>query len=192
MDVSLPISSVIPSVEGAVFQALSRSTEPMSLSQVHRLIDGLSMSGVRKTLVNLVDAGVVLASGSPPRYALNREHLAFPAIEHLASMRALLFERIRDLVADWEPGVELIGVFGSTARQTGDVNSDVDLLIVGSPSEDELVRLVEAVQIWTGNETNVVVLSVDEYERVLRSGDAIVAEWDRDLIVLSRNSRADF
>ncbi len=192
MHVSLPISSVIPSVEGAVFQALSRSTEPMSLSQIHRLIDGLSMSGVRKTLVNLVDVGVVLAAGSPPRYALNRDHLAFPAIKHLASMRVLLFERIRDLVAEWESGVELVGVFGSMARQTGDADSDLDLLVVATPSEDELVGLVESVQLWTGNETNVVVLSVDEYERVLRSSDAIAAEWDRDLIVLHRNSKVEF
>jgi predicted nucleotidyltransferase len=192
MDVTLPMSSVIPSVEGSVFQALSRSTEPMSLSQVHRLIDGWSMSGVRKSLVNLVDTGIVLASGSPPRYALNRGHLAFPAIEHLASMRALLFERIRDLVADWESGAELVGMFGSMARQTGDSGSDIDLLVVATPSEDEVVGLVESVQRWTGNETNVVVLSVDEYEQVLRSGDAIATEWSRDLIVLYRNGRVDF
>lgn len=192
MDVSLPISSVIPSTEGAVFQALSRSTEPMSLSQIHRLIDGLSMSGVRRTLGNLVNAGVVLASGSPPRYALNRDHLAFSAIEHLVSIRSLLFDRIRDQVAEWEPGVELIGVFGSMARRTGDSSSDIDLLVVGSPSEDELAGLVESVQLWTGNETNVVVLSAAEHERVLRSGDAIVAEWERDLMVLSRNGQTDF
>ncbi len=149
------------------------------------------MSGVRKTLVNLIDSGIVLASGSPPRYALNRDHLAFPAIEHLASMRALLFDRIRVVIAEWGSDVELVGVFGSMARKTGDVSSDIDFLVVGSPSEDELAGLVESVQLWTGNETNVVVLSVEEHERVLRSGDAIVGEWERDLIDLSRSSQME-
>jgi hypothetical protein len=54
VDVSSPISSVIPSLDGAVLDALAGTTAPLNLSAVHKLAGRGSMSGVRRVLLRLV------------------------------------------------------------------------------------------------------------------------------------------
>ncbi len=136
MNVSQPISSVIPTVDGPVFAALAGTTAPLTLTQVHR-IAGRSIERVRLVLRRMARAGLVLEV--PGGYVLNRKHLAAPAIEVLARMHGQLLDRIRAKVEDSDREIDLVGIFGSAARRDGDENSDIDLLVVSdSPALEEL------------------------------------------------------
>jgi predicted nucleotidyltransferase len=75
-------------------------------------------------------------------------------------------------------------VFGSFARQEGDSSSDIDVLIVGTPSDDDVADLADLVERWTGNRAQVVVLAPDEYRRVVQAEEPVTKEWDRDLHVV--------
>jgi len=185
MNISHAFSAFVPTLEAAALEALVRTSEPLALVRVFEMTSGGSLNGIRKALGRLVDSGVVHESGSPPRYVLNRDHLAFPAIEALAGLRARFFQRLRDLVADWESPPDLAGVFGSFARHEGDSDSDIDVLIVGAPSDEEVAGLASSIERWTGNRAQVVVLGRDEYRRVVESGEPVSAEWDRDLHVVA-------
>lgn len=189
MDIRHPVSAVIHTLEGPVLVALDRTTHPLSLAEVFRLVGKGSRSGVGKALDRLADSGVVTITGTPPRYELNRHHLAYPAVAMLAQLRASLFRRISETVAAWTSAPTLVGVYGSMARGDGDNDSDIDLLIVGFPSDDEVADLALGVERWTGNSAQIVVLSPDELAALRSGSEPIVREWDTDLIVVHGSVR---
>jgi predicted nucleotidyltransferase len=184
MDVANPISSVIPSLDGAVLAALVGTTGPLNLSTVHRLAGRGSLSGTRRVLVRLVDAGVV--EHVPGGYALNREHVAAPAITALANLWGDVLDRIRHNVAAWPRQPKLVGVFGSAARRDGDEQSDIDLVVVSEAADasERVADLAAQVERWTGNPTRVVTVSSKDLRRMRRARERIIAEWERDLVVV--------
>jgi predicted nucleotidyltransferase len=190
VDVSLPLRSVIPSLDGPVLAALASTNSPAGLSEVRRLTGGRgSAAGIRKVLLRLVDSGIV--DVVPGGYVLNREHVAAPAIEQLATLHGELADRIRGVLQEWDGDVLLGGMFGSAARRDGDERSDIDLLIVSdSPGLDELVdSLAERVRRWTGNDAQVVAKTVSDIRRLQDVGKPILQHWHRDLIVLEGDRR---
>lgn len=184
MDVRSPISSVVPSLDGAALGALAGTTAPLNLSTVHRLAGRGSVSGVRRVLVRLVRAGIVLEV--PGGYVLNREHVASASIESLANLWGEVFERIRRSVGEWKKSPEVVAVFGSAARRDGDEASDIDLLVVSDAegASDQAAELAADVQSWTGNATHVVVVTSKALRRMRRARETILAEWERDLVVV--------
>lgn len=184
MDVGRPIASVIPSLDGPVLGALAGTSRPMRLSDVHRLAGAGSLSGVRRVLVRLV--GVGLVDEVPGGYVLNRDHVAYPAIEELAGLWGRCLDRLRDRVTQWKSRPLLVGVFGSAARRNGDETSDIDLLLVSdSVGADEYgADLSEAMERWTGNPTHVVVVTTTDLRRMRRAQERVLAEWDRDLVAV--------
>lgn len=85
----------------------------------------------------------------------------------------------------------LAGLFGSAARWDGDERSDIDLLVVSdSPGLDDLVdTLAERIPHWTGNDAQVIGKTSSDIQRLRRAGEPVLAEWERDLIVLEGDRR---
>lgn len=190
MDVSMPISSVVPSLDGPVLAALAATNAPLSLAEVHDRAGRGSKSGVRQVLLRMVDDGLVVAV--PGGYVLNREHLAAPAVVLLANLHGELARRLRTAVEAWTGNVLLVGLFGSAARRDGDASSDIDVLVVSDAADldtfrDELSTLVRA---WTGNRAQVIGVTPAELRRLRRAKEPIVAGWERDLVVVSGDRRA--
>jgi predicted nucleotidyltransferase len=123
-------------------------------------------------------------------FTLNREHLAAPAVEVLAGMRAELLHRIRTLVGDWTIDAVHVSIFGSTARGDGDTQSDIDLFVVRSdsvPDDDprwrkQLDDLAVHIERWTGNHASIAEAAEGEIERFLYEEQPIVAELRSDAI----------
>ncbi|MEI2638369.1 MAG: nucleotidyltransferase domain-containing protein [Microthrixaceae bacterium] len=185
MDVSMPIMTVVPSLDGPVLAALAATTEPMGLGTVHNRAGRGSKSGVRSVLLRMVDDGLVIVV--PGGYLLNRDHLAAPAVELLASLHGELTNRIRSVVEEWNIAPRLVGLFGSASLRDGDANSDIDVLVVSDdPDLDERVdALAEQIRRWTGNRAQVIGRSPNEIARLRRAKEPILAEWTRDLVVIT-------
>ena len=71
-------------------------------------------------------------------HELNREHVAAPVAEGLANLRLTLWERFRTAMVGWNPKPVYGCVFGSAARGDGDVQSDIDLLLVRAPAAGDI------------------------------------------------------
>lgn len=184
MDLSTPISSIIPSLDGHVLQTLAASNAPLSLTEVHRRARTGSLSGVRKVLQRLTEHGVV--DHSTAGYVLNQDHLAAPAVTMLARLHGELSGRIRGWLEQYGDLVLAAGLFGSAARRDGHPHSDVDVVIVTSqPARSELAdELADAIERWTGNRGHIVVLSDDEARRLRAEERPIVDAWRTDLQML--------
>jgi hypothetical protein len=86
-------------------------------------------------------------------HQLNREHVAAPVADVLANLRVELWKRMRDEIGNWRPAPLYACVFGSAARGDGDVDSDVDLLLVhppmpGDPKPSRPRSLLSSVTAW--------------------------------------------
>jgi|1186.fasta_scaffold41233_2 predicted nucleotidyltransferase len=193
---SQPINAVVPTLDGPVLAVLARTSQPLTGRKIHQLASGGSETGTRKVLRRLAGTGLVIATevGASVQYVLNREHLAANAVLELAALRSRLFERMRAAIEHWEPTVQPThaSVFGSTARGDGDLNSDVDLLLVHGFHDDPptewvgyVAALGDLVQGWTGNQLQTYELNEAELAQHIRSGDPLVKEWSRDGVTIT-------
>ena len=183
MDVAMPISTVIPSLDGPVLAALASTTAPLGLADVHGRAGRGSKSGVRAVLVRMVDQGLV--HDVPGGYVLNRDHVAAPAVDILARLHGEMADRIRAKVATWSEPPRLVGLYGSAARRDGDAASDIDVLVVADVVDaDALDDLADRIRRWTGNRAHVVGRTPAEVARLRARDEPILAEWERDLVVV--------
>ena len=184
MDLGNPSASVLGGVSGAVLTVLAKTTLPLtgptiaSLSQTQ-----VSRAGVNRVMGELVESGLVHAvqAGKAKLFSLNRDHVAADAIEALASLKQILFQRIRDQVATWNTSPISVVLFGSTARGDASSNSDVDLLIVRSSRLDandlawsaDLANLIRSIQAWSGNGCELLEYSQAELKKLAQSSDPL-------------------
>jgi len=195
VDLSSPISSVIPSAQGAVLAVLARTHEPLSGRRVAALTDGrVGQRRVNDVLGELADAGIVRCERHPPAklYVLNREHVAAEGIIALANQCEALLGRIRDELVGWQVPPVSACLFGSAARGSAQLDSDLDILLVTdlhdarreSEWQHQVDRLTEQVQAWSGNACEVLELSRDDLAAAVARDDRLVRELRADAITL--------
>jgi len=201
MDVARPHAVLCPTLDSEVLVVLASTTRPLTGRDVARLVRKGSRAGVHRTLRRLVEHGVVLATEAGPAflYVLNRDHLAAPAVEILASLRQQLVIRLRGAIDAWDVKPAHASLFGSAARGDGDTSSDIDLFFVrpGKIGEDDpswrsrLDRLVGDVERWTGNRATVAEVSEAEVRSLRTRQPAIVADLRRDSVTLAGPSASE-
>ncbi|MEI8410445.1 MULTISPECIES: nucleotidyltransferase domain-containing protein [unclassified Kribbella] len=193
MDMSQPIGTVVPTLDGPVLAVLARTSQPLTGRKVHQFAGSGSETGTRNVLRRLARTGLITATevGASVQYALNREHLAARAVLELTSLRQRLFDRIRDAIEHWPVKPTHASIFGSTARGDGDLDSDVDLLLVHGFTDDpplawdeEAGELAIQVYVWTGNHVQIYELSESDLAEHLQAGEPIVDEWARDAVTV--------
>ena len=193
MDVSRPYTAVSSGIDIEVLVALAGTTRPLTGRRVAEVV-GHSQRGVLTVLDRLVEHGLVLrtAAGRALMHELNRDHLAAPAVELLAGMRAELVGRLREAFADWKVAPVHASIFGSAARGDGNTRSDVDLFVVRPASVDEEAAvwrsqvdgLIADVHSWTGNHAAIIEQAEPDLKRLQRSKPPVLKNLRRDGIDL--------
>ena len=186
MDLASPISTVVPSLDGPVLLVLAAAEEGLSGRQIHKLAGSGSVAGVRLVLQRLAATGLVHVDdrGNSLLYRLNCKHLLTPIVEQLASLRSTLLTRLADEIGLWSVAPVHASVYGAIARADGDLDSDVDLLLIRPDDCDledprwtaQVGRLMQSVVDLTGNAAHVFELSQSELAGHL-STDAILNDW---------------
>jgi hypothetical protein len=195
VDLSRPYSAVAPSLDGDVLVALAGVQRPLTGREVAQLAQRGSPSAVATVLDRLVEHGLVIRkkAGRANLHELNRRHVAFPAVEALATTRATLFDRIGKLVERWALQPVNITLFGSAARGDGGTRSDIDLFVVrpANVAEDDpawtaqVDALREEVFAWTGNHAAIVETSHLLLRAYVAFEQPVVSSLKRDGIDLA-------
>lgn len=157
-----PLGVVTPSLDGEVLAVLAAADGWFTAPRITAQLDGRSTEGVRRVLARLVGEGIVERESASvvPLYRLNRDHLAAPAIVALAAQRDEFLTRLHSVIGSWPIRVRYAAVFGSAARGSMRIDSDIDLLVVRPDQVDDswgsaLADLAESVLGWTGNELRI-------------------------------------
>lgn len=194
MDISRPYAAVCPTVDGDVLHVLAGTSLGLTGGQVTAMTGRRSHAGVLDSLHRLTAHGLVnrVQLNRGYLFELNREHLASRAVELLMNLRGALFERIGDAIALWETQPVHASVFGSTARGDGNLDSDIDMLIVrprDMPGDERWLAQVDAlgdqIEAWTGNRANIVERSETQLAELREQQRPIVAELRRDAVVVA-------
>lgn len=172
MDLGRPYVVFSTPLDLEVLLVMRGTTRPLTGREIARLVTRGSPAGVQKALHRLVATGIVRTTeaGRAHLYSLNRDHLAAPAVETLASMRKVLEARLQEAIGEWGIAPVHVSVFGSAARGDGGIESDMDLFVVrprdvgiDAPRwRTQLDALVSDVERWTGN--HLAISEVDEQE----------------------------
>jgi predicted nucleotidyltransferase len=193
MNLAKPHALGSNTVDWDVLRVLAGTTNPLTGREVSR-IAGRSQPAVQEVLSRLALSGVVSEepAGRAYLYLLNREHLAAPAVELLTSLRARLFDAIRDEIGRWKVKPAHASVFGSAARGDGSEASDVDVFLV-RPKEiddddehwaDQVDQLARRIRAWSGNHAGIVQVAETELGRLNRDRPQVVADIEAEGIAL--------
>lgn len=191
MDVSNPMGCVVPSAHGPVLAVLAGTTAPLTGRRVAELTQPhVSQPRVARILRELTAAGLVqrTPAGSASLFVLNREHLAAGAVEILATLRAQLWARIAGHARTWSHRPLAVVVYGSAARGDGNIDSDIDLLVVRPMDVDDddatwhqdLSDLASHVARWAGNPCEILDRSQEGLATMAANGERLLTGIRRD------------
>lgn len=200
MDLSHPVRSIIPSLEGEIYRVLARTTTSLSGSRIAELADDGSNAGIRVALRRLVEHGTVLSSsaGSAILYTANRDHVLWPTIESVVRAADGTLDTLTDRIstltrrhvdARRAHGIT-IAIYGSVARGDSALNSDIDMVALfptpGSVEADESLvdELRASVPSWTGNSCNIYALTAERLAELVAAGDPIVDSWRSEALTV--------
>jgi len=184
MDFARPYTVLCPTLDGPVLDVLHHTTRPLTGGEISRIVTRGSERGVRLVLGRLVAQGLVTqeTAGAASLYTLNRDHVAFSALQPLMGLLDTLYREIRERIGTWESQPDHAFLFGSTARGDGDLGSDVDLFLVRPDAieaeearwRQQLQDLADAIHRWTGNHASLIEVSGVELKSMMRRGEPIV------------------
>jgi predicted nucleotidyltransferase len=147
---------------------------------------GVSYGALYREVENLADIGVVKRErvGKVTLLSVNER------LPYIRDLRALLVKTagVADVLKETLekfPAVKYAVIYGSFASGEATEESDVDVLIVGSLSEEELARELARAEEELGREVNYILWSEEEFAKRAREGHHLLTEVAaRPIIVL--------
>jgi predicted nucleotidyltransferase len=112
--------------------------------QLARHID-MSVGTVQRELATLTAAGLLLREERENQvfYRANRAHPIFAELHSLLAKTAGVFHMLREALAPFVEMIEFAVVYGSFARGEEKAESDIDLMVVGEITLDDLLKQFE-------------------------------------------------
>lgn len=196
MNLGDALPDVIPSVDGLVLRVLARSGLEMSGRQVADAA-GASPERVRQVLNRLAEVGLVSLRrrGTFVYYAANRDHLLWPAVQHLVVtadqvvrlLKQRLAAAVDNLIAEGDEAARIsLALFGSVARGDARPDSDIDILLI-TPDElppgdvEALVAtIVDTATTATGNACAVYAATRSRIDELVAERDPMIPAWTSD------------
>ena len=132
-----------------------------------------SVGAVQRELENLSKVGLIIRSsvGSQVFYQTNRDAPIFREMQALVNKTIGIFSVLRSALHPLAKRVLVAFVYGSVAREEETAQSDVDLMIVGKATLDEILSRLSTVEKSIGRPINPTVYSVEEFKSKLASGN---------------------
>ena len=154
---------------GAVLALLyGRADQSFYTREIAREVDA-SVGAVQRELENLSKVGLILRKsvGSQVYYQANRETPIFPEMRALINKTIGIFGVLRSALRPLSKQIIAAFVYGSVAREQETAQSDVDLMVVGKATLDQVLSRVSTTEKAIGRSINPTVYSVAEFKSKL-------------------------
>ncbi len=141
-------------------------------------LTGTAAGTLSKELDRLHRAGLLDRErvGNQVQYSANRSHQIYPELASILRKTVGVRDVLIVALAPLSARIKVALVFGSVARGTETVGSDVDVLIVGSPDFGVVIDALHPIQQQLGREINPKVFSVRDWKARIKAKDAFIAE----------------
>jgi predicted nucleotidyltransferase len=153
---------------------------------------GTSVGTVQRELEMLSQIGLIerSATGMQVFYQANRDHPAYAELHSLIAKTAGAFHILRSALAPLAKKIAFALVYGSMARGDENAGSDVDLMVIGGVSLDELLTQLTSAERDLGRSINPTVFSLREFKSKLKAGNPFlksVMRGERVLLIGDEN-----
>ncbi len=158
---------------GAVLALLyGRSDQSFYTRQIAREVNA-SVGAVQRELENLSKVGLIVRKsvGSQVFYQANRDAPIFREMQALVNKTIGIFSIFRSALQPLSKRIDVAFVYGSVAREQETAQSDVDLMVVGKATLDEVLSRLSTIEKSIGRPVNPTVYSVAEFKSKLASGN---------------------
>jgi predicted nucleotidyltransferase len=134
---------------------------------------GTSVGTVQRELETLSQFGLIdrSVSGRQVYYKANRNHPSFAEIHSLIAKTVGVFQLLSSALAPLANRISLAFVYGSIARRDEKAGSDVDLMIVGDVTLDEILTQLAPVERTISRPINPTVYTASEFKSRLQEGN---------------------
>jgi len=150
----------------------SHTEEAFHLRKVLRLA-GVSPGAGQRELKRLSEAGVILRTVKENQvlFQANPECAIFDELKSLVTKTAGVVDVLREALVTLGGRLSLVLLYGSVAQGKAGKDSDIDLLVVGNVSFEDVVGRVSRAQEILRREINPMVISLEECRNRLSKGD---------------------
>ena len=134
---------------------------------------GISVGSIQRELETLSQVGLIerSKSGHQVYYQANRSHPVFSEIHSLVAKTVGVFQLLASALAPLAKRIMQAFVYGSIARGEESAQSDIDLMVVGEVTLDEILAQLAAVEPLIGRTINPTIYSSKEFKTKLQSGN---------------------
>jgi len=158
---------------GAILALLyGRTDQSFYTRQIAREVNA-SVGAVQRELENLSNVGLIVRTsvGSQVFYQANRGAPVFREMHALVNKTIGVFSVLRSALQPLSKQIVVAFVYGSVAREEETAQSDVDLMVVGQATLDEVLSRLSTIEKSIGRPINPTVYSVMEFKSKLASGN---------------------
>jgi predicted nucleotidyltransferase len=132
---------------------------------------------VQRELQRLESAGLITSRkiGNQKHYQANRAAAIFEELHGIVIKTVGLADVLRKAIQPLQERVDLAFIFGSVAQGKERITSDVDVMVIGDASFEDVVQAVYSTREALRREVNPVVMSMSEFSRKVLQGDRFVS-----------------
>jgi len=151
--------------------------EAFHLRKILRLAQVSPGAGQRE-LKRLSEAGILVRTVKDNQVLFQASPLCpiFEELKSLIAKTAGLVDILRNALEPLGSGVKLALVYGSMASGRAALNSDIDLLVVGDASFEDIVGAITKVQEILRREINPLVMTLSEFRDRVSKRDHLISE----------------
>lgn len=164
---------------------LMRPDQDFHVREISRLT-GVDAGNAQRALKRMEQASLLRSSrsGNQVRYKANRACPIFPELQGIVRKTVGLADVLRAALDPLSKRIEVAFVFGSVARGEEGPASDIDLMVVGNVSFDDVVVTLHPLHERLGREINAVVMKRPEFRRRLKEGSFVARVMGGEKLML--------
>jgi predicted nucleotidyltransferase len=170
---SVTINALFPAVRAGILSSLMLQPDRWwFMTELARQL-GTAPSSLQRELESLVEAGLLLRrqDGRRTYFKANSESPLFDDLRGLIEKTSGLVPALKVALDRFGDRIELAFLYGSVARGEEHASSDVDLMIVGTLRQIDLLPAIRELESRFGREVNSTLYSPEEFRRRLASHD---------------------
>ncbi len=141
--------------------------------QLTRELKDLSVGTLQRELETLSQLGLIQRSmvGNQVFYRANRSHPVFPELRALVAKTVGATAMLRAALAPLADRISVAFVYGSMARQQERAESDIDVMVVGRATLEDVLGALANIEASLRRAVNPTVYSVSEFKSKLARGN---------------------
>ena len=149
-------------------------TKRYYLRELERILN-ISVGNIRRELLSLEKSGLFKheKAGNQVYYSVNKEAPIFDEFSRIVFKTIGVGGVIKNALKK-NKGIKLAFIFGSYAKGEEDSLSDIDLMVIGKPSEDKLILEILKVEKKLSREVNYHIFSLADWEKRIKGENSFL------------------